>query len=128
MAQNALLQNQQTAKENENENLLKQKEQLKAEYESLLQDHEHLASLHEHQSTEYELLINQHSCLKTLHKNLDLEHKGLGERYVHCTGELEMCPCYSLSLNRWLPIINRNYCFIRVTFSLENVFSYSCHY
>lgn len=81
MAQNALLQNQQTAKENENENLLKQKEQLKAEYESLLQDHEHLASLHEHQSTEYELLINQHSCLKTLHKNLDLEHKGLGERY-----------------------------------------------
>lgn len=89
MAQNALLQNQQTAKENENENLLKQKEQLKAEYESLLQDHEHLASLHERQSTEYELLINQHSCLKTLHKNLDLEHKGLGERYVHCTGELE---------------------------------------
>uniref|UniRef100_A0A8C9L4K2 Calponin-homology (CH) domain-containing protein n=1 Tax=Pavo cristatus TaxID=9049 RepID=A0A8C9L4K2_PAVCR len=88
MAQNALLQNQQTAKENENENLLKQKEQLKAEYESLLQDHEHLASLHEHQSTEYELLINQHSCLKTLHKNLDLEHKGLGERYVHCTGDL----------------------------------------
>uniref|UniRef100_A0A8C0BCD6 Protein Daple n=1 Tax=Buteo japonicus TaxID=224669 RepID=A0A8C0BCD6_9AVES len=81
MAQNALLQNQQTAKENENENLLKQKEQLKAEYESLLQDHEHLASLHERQSAEYEMLINQHSCLKTLHKNLDLEHKGLGERY-----------------------------------------------
>lgn len=80
MAQNTLLQNQQLAKENECDILLKQKEQLKTEYESLLQDHELLASLHERQSTEYETLINQHSCLKTLHKNLDLEHKDLAER------------------------------------------------
>lgn len=81
MTQNTLLQNQQLAKENEYDNLLKRKEQLKAEYESLLQDHEHLVLLHERQSTEYETLIKQHSNLKALHKNLDLEHKDLGERY-----------------------------------------------
>lgn len=80
-AQYALLQNQQTAKESENENLQKQQEQLTAAYQALLQDHEHLGALHERQSSEYEALIRQHSCLKTLHRNLELEHKDLGERH-----------------------------------------------
>lgn len=81
-AQYALLQNQQTAKESELENLQKQQEELTATYQALLQDHEHLGALHERQSAEYEALIRQHSCLKTLHRNLELEHRELGERYV----------------------------------------------
>uniref|UniRef100_A0A8C0LY59 Coiled-coil domain containing 88C n=1 Tax=Canis lupus familiaris TaxID=9615 RepID=A0A8C0LY59_CANLF len=81
-AQYTLLQNQQTAKESEHENLQRQQEQLTAAYEALLQDHEHLAALHERQSTEYEALIRQHSCLKTLHRNLELEHRELRDRCV----------------------------------------------
>lgn len=91
--QYALLQNQQTAKESELENLQKQQEELTATYQALLQDHEHLGALHERQSAEYEALIRQHSCLKTLHRNLELEHRELGERYVPAgRAPLGSCP------------------------------------
>ncbi|XP_039598269.1 protein Daple isoform X1 [Polypterus senegalus] len=82
MAQNAMMQSQQILVENEVENVMKQKEELKISHDSLLQDHERVMVLHERQSQEYETLIDQHGNLKAAHRALEQEYRDLGERYT----------------------------------------------
>ncbi|XP_021246326.1 girdin isoform X10 [Numida meleagris] len=81
MNQNAQLLIQQSATENEKECVLKELEDLKSLYDSLLKDHEKLEHLHERQASEYESLIAKHGSLKSAHKNLEVEHKDLEDRY-----------------------------------------------
>ncbi|XP_015712308.1 girdin isoform X14 [Coturnix japonica] len=81
MNQNAQLLIQQSALENEKEGVLKELEDRKSLYDSLLKDHEKLEHLHERQASEYESLIAKHGSLKSAHKNLEVEHKDLEDRY-----------------------------------------------
>lgn len=80
MNQNAQLLIQQSALENEKEGVLKELEDRKSLYDSLLKDHEKLEHLHERQASEYESLIAKHGSLKSAHKNLEVEHKDLEDR------------------------------------------------
>lgn len=79
MNQNAQLLIQQSSLENENESVIKEREDLKSLYDSLVRC-EKLELLHERQASEYETLIAKHGTLKSAHKNLEVEHKDLEDR------------------------------------------------
>ncbi|XP_066574965.1 coiled-coil domain containing 88A isoform X2 [Amia ocellicauda] len=74
------------ALEAEGRGLVREKEELRGQWEGLRRDHAQLTTLHQRQEVELEELTLRHTALKTAHRQLDIQHRELEGRYGELCG------------------------------------------